>query len=103
MFSLVNNYSTPVKMMYDNTPGNDCSINGNPNQGPLFGNDLFIYTNSNSNSNSYSNLGYNYKTSLSTTTTPYYFYNYNANNNNDQFLAGSRNFQVAEIEVYAKL
>ena len=98
MFSLVNSYNTPVKMMYDNSPANDCSINGNANQGPVFGNDLFIATNANSNTNSYSNLGYNYKNSV-VTTTPSYYYNYN----NDLFLAGSRNFQVIEIEVYAKL
>lgn len=91
--------------MYDNTRGNDCSINGDPNRGPVFGNDLFISNKANSNTESYSNLGYNYK--YSGYTSAYNQYTYNSYNNpsynNDQYLAGSRTFQVEEIEVYAKI
>ena len=84
--------------MFDNSRGSDCSINSNSNQGAVFGNDLYISNNANSNPNSYSSLGnYYYKNNLVATTQSYY------SSNSDVYLAGSRSFQVAEIEVYARL
>ena len=99
IFSLVNSYNTTAKLMFDNSRSSDCSINSNSNQGAVFGNDLYIANNANSNTNSYSSLGnYYYKNTLIATTQSYYDFG----SNSDVYLAGSRSFQVAEIEVYAR-
>jgi hypothetical protein len=79
--------------MFDTSRGSDCSINSNSNQGAVFGTDLYIANNANSNTNSYSSLGnYYYKNTLIATTQSYY------SSNTEVYLAGSRSFQVAEIE-----
>ena len=93
IFSLVNRDHTQVKMNFDAFYGNN-SIQCNSSYGPTFGggHDIYVSDQANSNSLSYSNLGYNYKHPL---------YSYNTNEAKS-FLAGSYNFQVSEIEVYAR-
>jgi hypothetical protein len=86
IFSLVNNLGKPeIFGIKDNT----YAICASYNYGPTFGNghDIYISDSSNTNTNSYSNLGRSYKNSLQ-----------------NFYLAGTRNFRVAEIEVFkAKL
>jgi hypothetical protein len=87
LFSLVNSYNYPVKMLVFNP---QYAIYINPGYGPYFGSgDLYI---SSDGSYGKSNLGYNYQlpsflpTSFS-----------------QSFLAGSYSFKPIEIEVYAVL
>ena len=62
--------------------------------GPKFGvTDFYISSNSNKNHNSYSNFGCSYKH-------PDYQYNTTEANS---ILAGSKNFQTVEIEIFAKI
>jgi hypothetical protein len=86
LFSLVNSYNYPVKMLVFNPQYAICS---SPNYGPVFGNghDLFI---SSDYSVSYSNLGYGYQL-------PSYL-----PHDSKSFLAGSYNFRAIEVEVYIK-
>jgi hypothetical protein len=82
IFSLVNNLGKPeIFGIKDNT----YAICASYNYGPTFGNghDIYISDSSNTNTNSYSNLGRSYKNSLQ-----------------NFYLAGTRNFRVAEIEVF---
>jgi hypothetical protein len=93
IFSFVNAYNKPIVL---NCTERDYSIYNNPNFGPVFGKgyDLFISSDSNTNTNSSSNLGRSYQLP--------YDYTYDTENARS-FLAGSHRFQVAEIEVFAKL
>jgi len=87
IFSLINKLNKPIKMKCSQNDGIYC----NSSYGPTFGggHDLHIADKSNTNTSSYSNLGCSY-------THPY------GSNEAKSFLAGSYNFQVTEIEVYAK-
>ena len=90
IFSLRNGDNTPMKIL--NHTG-QYSIGCHSSYGPRFGGaDLYISDNSNANQSSYSNLGHSYKH-------PTYAYESNESKN---FLAGSFNFKVSEIEVFIK-
>ena len=92
IFSLVNQDNKPLKMKTIK-PKN--AIYCHSSYGPTFGFgfDIHIASNSNSNTTSYSDLGHTYKH-------PQYA---QETTQSQSFLAGSRNFQVNEIEVYAKI
>jgi hypothetical protein len=94
IFSLVNKYNEPIKMKVD--PGNiQYSLCGAASYGPFFGggHDFAIFNNADSNKDSYSNLGFSYKHP-----------NYSTGSiEAKEFLAGSFNFQLREIEVYSKI
>ena len=91
LFSLVNVSKKPLKIKYSGSNAIHCSSG----YGPTFGggHDMYISSDSNANSSSYSNLGSSFKD-------PQHTYGSNEAKN---FLAGSYNFQVGEIEVYRKL
>ena len=85
IFSLINDLGKPeIFSIKDNT----YAICASNNYGPTFGNghDIYISDSSNTNTNSYSNLGRSYENSLQ-----------------NFYLAGTRNFRVAEIEVFKAL
>jgi hypothetical protein len=86
LFSLINRENRPYKSVVK-SPGTN-AIYDHASNGPTFGagHDFYIADNSDSNTNSHSNWGSSY-TSLSGVQT-------------DSFFAGSRNFQVKEIEVF---
>ena len=73
----------------------DYAIYGDSSYGPTFGggHDICIDSDSNTTNGSFSNLGHNY-------THPQYAYK---SNEAESFLAGSNQFQIEKIEVYAKL
>ena len=89
IFSLVNNENRLLLFDYNN----NAIRNSGQSYGPIFGEDIVIYNNSNMNNDSYSNLGTHYSHS-----------EFNRNHRNlaklQTFLAGSKNFQVGEIEVF---
>lgn len=93
IFSFINRENTPLKMDIKSENYN-FAINSQSSYGPIFGDghDFMISNSSNNNRNSYSNLGHSYKFDK---------YNYGSNEAK-QFLAGSYNFQVSEIEVFQK-
>lgn len=93
LFSLTNKENSPVKLKQKEN--NQYSIMAWPNSGPRFGNghDIFIISDSNTNTNSYSNLGRSYVHSAYA----------EGSNEAKSFLAGSYQFQTAEIEVYQKV
>jgi hypothetical protein len=68
----------------------DAIVNGSPLVGPTFGGDLRIASNAHTSSNSSSELGFSFTTNGTT-------YGTSAAR---RYFAGSRNFQVAEIEVF---
>jgi len=90
IFSLINQNNTPVVF---NLVDSNYAIFSHPMFGPVFGGgfDFSIANQSNSNMNSFSKLGQSYQSPNSQT----------MNFLSTQFLAGSFNFQVAEIEVYS--
>ena len=94
IFSLVNQDKTPLKMKITQP---QYTIFCHSSYGPIFGggsgHDILIASNSNSNTTSNSNLGQAYKHPQYAQGTP----------QSQSFLAGSYNFQVNEIEVYAKI
>ena len=92
IFSLVNKENTPLKM--DIKPNNHGeAMYSHSSYGPTFGgHDFQISDSSNNNENSFSNLGHSYKFDKFT----------HGSNEAKNFLAGSYNFQVAEIEVFQK-
>jgi hypothetical protein len=87
LFSLVNSYNIPVKMLVTN-PQN--AIYTSQYYGPTFGGGHDLYINSDS-SYGYSNLGNSYQVPSFLT------------NSSQSFLAGSSSFKPIEIEVYAIL
>ena len=87
LFSLVNSYNIPVKMLVTN-PQN--AIYTSQYYGPTFGGGHDLYINSDS-SYGYSSLGYSYQVPSFLT------------NSSQSFLAGSSSFKPIEIEVYAIL
>jgi hypothetical protein len=92
IFSFINRENTPLKMEIKSGNYNN-AIYSESSYGPTFGGHDFIISNSsNNNRNSYSNLGHSYKFDK---------YTYGSNGA-QQFLAGSYNFQVSEIEVFQK-
>ena len=94
IFSLVNKDNQPIKMKFDPESGS-YSIQCFSTFGPTFGAgyDVHIADDSNKNMTSFSSLGNSYKHPL-----------YESNSNEAKsFLAGSHNFQVIEIEIYAKI
>jgi hypothetical protein len=93
LFSLVNKENEPMKMKvaFEKADYAICCNEYFPKFGEIDGHrDLFISEFSNTNKSSYSNLGRCYKH-------PKYEYGSDGAKN---FLAGSRNFHVAEIEVF---
>lgn len=94
LFSLVNKENEPLKIKI-NKENEKYAMYCYPYYGPVFGGgfDLLISDNSNKNTESYSNLCHSFKH-------PVYQYGSTEAKN---FLAGSYNFQVNEIEVYQKL
>ena len=92
IFSLVNQDQKPIKLNYDEADG--YSIYCGSTFGPIFGggNDFRIESDSNINKKSRSNLGCSYKH-------PLYLYQSKEAQN---FLAGTYNFSVGEIEVYRR-
>ena len=90
LFSLINKVNKPIKMKLTRNYGICCTSHSGPSFGA--GHDLYIVNNSNTNTMSYSNLGHSF-------VHPDYAY---ASKGAVSFLAGSYNFQVSEIEVYAK-
>jgi len=86
LFSLINAYNTPVKLLVTNPPQAF-----NSEYGLSFGNDLYCY-----GSYCYSNLGNSYQLPSFLNTTYY-------SNSSQSFLAGSYSFTAIEIEVYAIL
>jgi hypothetical protein len=91
IFSLTNTDNSPVKMKIDPNK-HKYAIYCYPFCGPTFGADIHIANNANTTMNSCSNLGHTYKH-------PQYTF---GTNEAKTFLAGSRNFQLDEIEVYQK-
>ena len=94
IFSLINKENTPLKMgIKPSNYGN--AIYSQSNYGPTFGggHDFQISDSSKNNRNSYSNLGHSYKFDKYT----------HGSNEAKNFLAGSYNFQVTEIEVFRML
>jgi len=87
LFSYKNPYNIPCKI--NGTPNSQKAIYCNPSYGPTFGggNDIHISSNSNTNSSSYSKLNNTYKIN---------------NGHDSNFLTGSRNFTVSEIEIFSK-
>ena len=92
IFSLVNQDNKPIKMIIIEPQH---AIYCRSDYGPTFGSghDIYIASNSNANATSFSNLGQTYKHPQYAQGTP----------QAQSFLAGSYNFQVNEIEVYAKI
>ena len=92
LFSLTNKDNKPCKMKF-NPNGNQYGINSlDQGNGPSFGYDIQISSNSNTTNGSSSNLGYNY-----------IHPQYTAGTNEAQsFLAGSYQFRLSEIEVYQR-
>ena len=90
IFSLVNEHATPKRIPVK--AGNKYSTNCNASYGPIYGggHDLIIWSNSNTSMESYSNLGSSYDFTLFKTGTV----------KAQSFLAGARNFQTSEIEVF---
>ena len=90
IFSFRNNLNKPIKIKCKNTN----SIFAYPSYGPTFGSghDFYIASNSNQNTESTSNLGFSYPTDLI----------FGGSDSAKAFLAGSYNFKVNEIEVFAK-
>jgi hypothetical protein len=91
IFSLTNKDNKPVKMKI-NPNYHQFAIICDPKCGPTFGCDICIKNNPNTKMNSYSQLGYYYKH-------PQYAF---GTNEVQTFLAGSRNFQLNEIEVFQR-
>ena len=91
IFSLVNKDNQPVKMKLNDSQ-DQYSIGCYAAYGPQFGQDITIDDNSNANRESYCNLGHSF------THPEYKLGTIKARN----FLAGSYNFQVSDIEVYAR-
>jgi hypothetical protein len=98
IFSLTNKDNKPCKMVTTNAFD---SIKCMKECGPIFGgsrsfrvlfDDIFIANNGNLNENSHSALGYTYK---------HPHYNFDSKEAKT-FLAGQRDFQLSEIEVYQK-
>ncbi len=89
LFSLINKENRPYKSVVK-SPGTN-AIYDSASYGPTFGggHDFYIADNSDSNTDSYSNWGNSYS-SL------YTYYSAQA----QSFFAGSKNFQVKEIEVF---
>jgi hypothetical protein len=91
IFSLTNKDNTPLKIkIHPNR--HEYAILCHSEFGPLFGWDIYIADNANTTIDSYSDLGYSYKH-------PQYAFR---TNEAQTFLAGSRQFQLDEIEVYQK-
>ncbi|CAF0782672.1 unnamed protein product [Brachionus calyciflorus] len=93
LFSLVNKRTSPVKIKISH--GYDSySIYCSSHCGPTFGggHDLYISDNCNTTTSNYSNLGHSYKHSGIV---------YGTTESNT-FLADSYNFQVSEIEIFAR-
>ena len=90
IFSLLNNFKEPFKMIINENI--DKAIYCNPNNGPTFGggHDFNISSNSNRNEESYSNLGHTYQHP------EHHFSTVNAR----EYLTGSYKFMTNEIEVY---
>jgi len=92
LFSLVNKPGwQPLKLHHKGS--NSLSIYSCYDRGPTFGggHDIHIPNNAASNTNSYSNLGHEYSPP------PGYSY---GSSFTESFLAGSRNFQPDEVEVF---
>jgi hypothetical protein len=91
ILSLTNKDNKPLKMNIDpyRHPNAICCYSS---YGPIFGPDIRIANNANTRMDSYSHLGFAYKH-------PQYEYKTNEANT---FLAGSKWFQLDEIEVYQK-
>ena len=87
LFSLVNGYNTPVKMIVTNPSQ---AIYASSYNGPTFGSGFDLYT-SHDGSYGYSSLGNSYQL-------PSFLSLYGSA---QSFLAGSYNFQPSEIEVYS--
>jgi hypothetical protein len=94
LFSLTNKDNEPCKMKIDPNQSK-YAIYGGPDYGPSFGSgcDIGIYKNPNTENRSCSNLGFSYSH-------PHYT---EGSNEINSFLAGSRKFQLSEIEVYQKV
>ena len=89
IFSLVNPNDEPIRIKCEF----DCNaIYCSSEFGPTFGSgyDIFVANNANHGDASYANLGHSYHHPLYANGTP----------DADNFLAGSYNFRVAEIEVF---
>jgi len=93
LFSLVNKSGKPTKI--DNQGTNSNSQYNAQGYGPTFGggHDLYISDSSNLNSSSYSNLGYSFR----------FVGGACGSQQAKTFLAGAYNFQVDDIEVFAKI
>jgi hypothetical protein len=91
IFSLTNKDNRPLKMKID-PDRHHYAIGCYSKYGPIFGGDIQIFNNANTTMDSFSNLGFAYKH-------PQYEY---FTDEADTFLAGSYQFQLDEIEVYAK-
>jgi hypothetical protein len=91
LFSLINTYNTPVKMLV--TYPQEAIYSYYSYYGPTFGSGLDLYIND-GGSYSYSNLGYSYQLPSFLNTT-------SGSPSAQSFLAGSYNFKAFEIEVYA--
>ena len=90
IFSLVNKDQKPLKMRVSKP---ESAIYCCSSYGPLFGGyDIYIANRSDSNTDSYPNLGHSYSH-------PQYAY---LSVQAQHFLAGASNFQVGDIEVYAR-
>jgi hypothetical protein len=91
IFSLTNKDNKPLKMKIDLYRHKN-AIYCHSEVGPSFGVDICIAKNANTTMDSQSNLGDSYKH-------PQYEY---FTDEADKFLAGTKNFQLDEIEVYQK-
>jgi hypothetical protein len=92
IFSLNNLKKKPLKISWSENFSICCNLRYGPVFGGLIYKDLEIADRSNTNEKSYSNLGISY-------IHPEYQY---GTDEAESFLAGSRNFQVSEIEVYTR-
>ncbi len=91
LFSLTNNHNQPLKMKVDPNR-HQCAIYCHSSYGPSFGFVFNVANNANTTMDSYCHLGFPY---------PHPQYRYDTNEAKS-FLAGSNNFQLAEIEVYQR-
>jgi hypothetical protein len=91
LFSLTNKDKEPVKMKIKPKRYHN-AIHCDPKWGPIFGQDILIANNANARMDSCSSLGFSYKH-------PRYEF---GTDEARTFLAGSRDFQLDEIEVYEK-
>jgi len=93
LFSYSNKAKKPEIQLKSNNTNTQYSSNNNSGYGPTFGggHDIYISNNCDSNSTSYSNVGYTYSLDG---------YSYGSNDAKN-FLAGSYNFTVTDIEVFA--